>query len=749
MKRILSLLCLTLFFTVPIFFILQQNTANAQYETPPVNINFCYEDYLSLNNYYSDPSKAPEWQENVNKGTFYYYIDSYGQEATVTFTNSNPSVVSFKENSYTFTIPASESWSFETISLDYDIVGVGATTVTVSCGDVVKSLNIYVLPENTTFKKINQTAANEITFYWEPVAGTSGYEILRLPIDADPYAYDNENATPPEVVADLIGDTTTCASIYAKHGVEYQYAIRTYLQADDTRLYGRDCNWPEYRTFSAKKIVPELKPLQITNNTFSLKWKPISGALGYCIYRSTDENGNYSCIAKKTGVESSYSETRKKGITYYYYVTAEYEDGESAPSNSTSGFLPLSGNAKKKNYTKINTIPSLYGMYAGNYAIPEQVSHYVANGTVYTTIAKYPNKLYVYSFDKNLTYKKKKTISLGNFDVYGGCYRGIDGNFYVAVGFNNSKESRTKTVIKVMKFNSSWKLVKTCKIKGNATNVFDGIVEPFRAGSCRMDMKDSMLYIHTARTMFVHSDGLNHQSNITFAIDTKTMKYTCTEDTYSSHSFNQFVKFKDNSIYFTNHGDAYPRTICVETIDAYGTKEQVARETNVLEILGGIGDNFTGTTVGGMEIGSANILVCGTSQPHKDKIKGVTGFSNYGHNVYLAVVNRTTGKFKKIWLTNYNPKNTNIKVWNTRMVKLSDSRFAILYSLTKNAKNTLQYVVVDDTGNVLYKKQYSDYFINGSVQPILQNGFIYWASSTYDTKNYRHFLTMQRIPAVY
>ena len=78
-----------------------------------------------------------------------------------------------------------------------------------------------------------------------------------------------------------------------------------------------------------------------------------------------------------------------------------------------------------------------------------------------------------------------------------------------------------------------------------------------------------------------------------------------------------------------------------------------------------------------MEIGVGNVLICGTAQPHGDKIKGIEGFDvvktknekyvMLKKNVYLTVTNKETCKNKCIWLTKNNPKTTNVIVGDTRM----------------------------------------------------------------------------------
>ena len=48
-----------------------------------------------------------------------------------------------------------------------------------------------------------------------------------------------------------------------------------------------------------------------------------------------------------------------------------------------------------------------------------------------------------------------------NSDLVAGFYHGPDGNNYVALGTYNTKESKTKVVIRVIKYSKAWKKGKT------------------------------------------------------------------------------------------------------------------------------------------------------------------------------------------------------------------------------------------------------------------------------------------------
>lgn len=51
-------------------------------------------------------------------------------------------------------------------------------------------------------------------------------------------------------------------------------------------------------------------------------------------------------------------------------------------------------------------------------------------------------------------------------------------------------------------------------------------------------------------------EGIHHQSNITFVINTQDMTLINSDMPYCSHSFNQFVVNDGSHVYFLDHGDA-------------------------------------------------------------------------------------------------------------------------------------------------------------------------------------------------
>lgn len=605
-------------------------------------------------------------------------------------------------------------------SIKYTVVGVGYADIIVSIGTTSYKFRLYVLPYITELPKLTQTDFHHITLKWKKLSGISGFYVQRSK------KYDGEYKTIKTLDADK-----TSITLPVEWDKEYFYKVVGYIKDDFRTLTGNSSQ----QGFTAQKMagstITSVKKSGSSN--LVINWKAFKGATGYKLYRSTQENGTYKCIyTAKSGTITSYKQKVNKGVPYYYKLITLDSMGKSDFSPTVSQIIPIKNKIKKVSCSKINQKSSggLGQYYPYSWSHPDTTYYYQSGGKFHAVCVQNNGNLKIYTLNSSFKVTKTKTIKL-KYDVWGGFYQGIDGNFYVAIGYNNLKESRTKTVIKVIQYNSKWKKLKTASIKGGAKNSFEGIYSPFDAGNCRMDMQGNTLYLMTSRTMFMGSDGLRHQSNISFKIGTKKMKAAEANESYVSHSFNQFAKFKDGSLYLLDHGDAYPRSIELTTVQNYGADNQKIISSSLFSLKGDIGANFTGCRVEGMEIGSSNVLVCGTSQPHKKKIGKVSGFGyDMKYNAFLILANRKSGKVTFKWLTTYNPKTTSVTVGETRMVKLTDNRFVILYSTTQKGKSTLHYTVYSDTGKKIYSKKYSNMVFDGDSQPILSNGSIVWISAT-------------------
>ena len=333
-------------------------------------------------------------------------------------------------------------------------------------------------------------------------------------------------------------------------------------------------------------------------------------------------------------------------------------------------------------------------------------------------------KILVEDYDSQFRAQASRSIPL-ELSIWGGFFAGENYNFLV-FGQNNEEENDSKEVVRIVKYSKDWQRLGQTSLYGANT------IHPFAAGSVRFAEHNGYLYVHTCHEMYASSDGRNHQASVMILIRESDMKITDSAYevggvAYTSHSFNQYVKFKDGSLYVFDHGDAYPRALQLVSVDNYGKKNRKEKTSSLFKFMGEAGENYTGCEVGGMEIGTKSVLVCGKAKPHKYKIKGVKGYgSQLADNIFLTVTNRKTGKTTVKWLTNDNPKSSRTQLSVPKLVKLADDRFAVLYTTWKNGKEKLQYVVVDDTGKKVYSKSYSNTPFDGESQPILNNGYITW-----------------------
>ncbi|MGB4659438.1 MAG: Ig-like domain-containing protein [Mobilitalea sp.] len=339
----------------------------------------------------------------------------------------------------------------------------------------------------------------------------------------------------------------------------------------------------------------------------------------------------------------------------------------------------------------------------------------------------------LYLYDQDLHYISSKTIGIP-YTEWGGMYQGEDGNYYIAVGQTNENQDNSKIVYSILKLDADFNEIGRCNISGTecSTRI------PYDVGDARMTMSGTTLIVHTDRERYTSSDGRNHQSNITFVIDSTTMQQSYVGELFPynhvSHSFNQFVKMDGNNLIYVDHGDAYPRSVVAQThynFSAFGWGDDYSsrpntQELNLLNIVGETGDNYTGTKVNGFELGSNNNIVAGVSIPH-DTIAAEALTSYDAMNVYVSLLSKDGTRSELRWLTNYQ-NGSGYSANNLRMVKISENEFALVYRIVHKEEKATGLIIIDSSGNVLKKKEYQ-FFFSFYTQPIYYDNAIVWIDS--------------------
>lgn len=414
-------------------------------------------------------------------------------------------------------------------------------------------------------------------------------------------------------------------------------------------------------------------------------------------------------------------------------TTASIGQGITAP---TSVYTKGSSFGRVKSLTKLKNMGISGGSYGWYHASPEYSSYYTDSADNLHIVTYKSQKLYDFTCDHNFNITNTVTVKLP-LPLWGGFYAAPDGNFYVAVGQNNLNEDSSLTVVKILKYNHSWKLLGTTDINGGYSNIFTGIYIPFDAASLRMTQTGSTLIVHTGREMY-SIDGVHHQSDITFVINTQTMTLIDSDMPYNSHSFNQFVVNDGSQVYFLDHGDAYGRGLILSSFSAYAEGYLEQNDcVNLFPFMGESGNNYTGCEVTDFTLIGDTLITIGKSVPHSHAINGETGYNaNLNQNIFMILTNKNDLTSRFIWLTQYAPSGSSITLTEPRLVPVGNDRYVVLYSEETSKQSILHYLLMDNSGSILLSKDYKNVSFQTDSQPILWGRNITWVSGNYDNGKY-------------
>lgn len=363
------------------------------------------------------------------------------------------------------------------------------------------------------------------------------------------------------------------------------------------------------------------------------------------------------------------------------------------------------------------------------------VSSYLVNnsdGSVSVIEASTKVKIDTYNEKYELTGQKSIPLEL---PIFGGFYSGEKYN-YIAFGQENREENDSKEVIRIVRYDKSFNRVDSVSIKGGESFT----VEPFDAAAGRMAEYGDTLVFHTSRTRYTTEDKLNHQSQLTLIVNTKTM--TVTNDlgrfqkNHVSHSFDQYVLFDGTSHVLVDHGDAYPRSIVLQKGD--GARYN---EVDLFEIPGKIGANTTGVSIGGFEMSSANYIVAFNTIDHS-LVKEYTSYEMVGldvdqRDIVLSVLpkaNLSGPSVNHITLAKY--VGTSLIASIPKLVKITDDKMMVLWQEfdKEHHPGDLKYVLIDGEGKATDDVQTIKHFALSECSPIVSGDKIVWYTNSKDSR---------------
>lgn len=350
-------------------------------------------------------------------------------------------------------------------------------------------------------------------------------------------------------------------------------------------------------------------------------------------------------------------------------------------------------------------------------------SYLIKEGSQYMSVQAEENsdKIQITYYDSTYTAVSRKTVSLA-LPIFGGFYS-YNGYYYVVSGQNNTAKDNTAEVFRITKYNKNWGFERSIAVKGTNT------VYPFKAGSCRMVGDGNYLIIRTCHEMYS-----GHQSNLTITIEiassgnlsvkelSTNYQYQNSKYGYVSHSFNQFVRTDSHKLIALDHGDAndtrsaalfvYPNNI--STSGTTGGSTAKLSPITAFAFSGSSGDNTTGASLGGLEVGSSSYIIAGNSvnQSYFDTYKT--------RNIFTASVNKSTKAVTKTWITNEAEGGETCST--PQLVKIgSDSFLLIWYKYYKE----LYYTKLDGNGKPTGGIK-EGYGYLSDCAPIYDNGKVIW-----------------------
>ncbi len=159
--------------------------------------------------------------------------------------------------------------------------------------------------------KAASASYHKIRLTWSARSGADGYEI---------YEAKGKKGAYKKVADRKKGSGQSYVLAGRRTGTLYRYKIRAYQLVEGTKVYS---GFSAARSAKPTLKKPSVK-IKAGKGKITLKWKPVSGASGYQIYRSGKKNKGYKRIKTVTrGKTAKYRNKKlKKGKRYYFKVRA-------------------------------------------------------------------------------------------------------------------------------------------------------------------------------------------------------------------------------------------------------------------------------------------------------------------------------------------------------------------------------------------------------------------------------------------
>ena len=174
--------------------------------------------------------------------------------------------------------------------------------------DVISAKTALSKPVATAKK----SSYKSIDLTWKSVNDASGYEIYRSTSESGKYIKEKTIEK---------SSTLSYKDTKATTGKTYYYKIRAYKNVNGKKVYS---SYSKVVSAKASLTTPTVT-LTSGSKKATVKWKKVSGANGYEIYRATTKNGKYTNVKTiKNNSTTSYTNSKLSSKKGYYYKVRAY-----------------------------------------------------------------------------------------------------------------------------------------------------------------------------------------------------------------------------------------------------------------------------------------------------------------------------------------------------------------------------------------------------------------------------------------
>ena len=222
-------------------------------------------------------------------------------------------------------------------------------------------------PEAVAVTKISVKSPTKVKLYWNTSKGANGYEIYRSTKKDSGY----------KKIASLRRNADKYTDKSVKAGKKYYYKVVTVGKLNGKKITSGYSNPVSNRALSRVKISSANSTLE---DAVKIKWKKVTGATKYKIYRATSSKGSYKHIAtvKSNGKDTqSYTDKKVTGGKNYYYKVQAY---------SSSDGIIAAGKGDKSEYKKATLNYAIMGK--STVTVDQMVKFYNMSGKKYPSIYK-------------------------------------------------------------------------------------------------------------------------------------------------------------------------------------------------------------------------------------------------------------------------------------------------------------------------------------------------------------------------